>query len=971
MEVEIIVYNDDRTVISALDIEEEGFEMVFQLSDIAEPDKSASNFVRRFTIKATKNNNQFFEGIYEPGFYSTNIKLNRRINAVVKLNGNDFFKGTLQINEIIVNDGLPMQYNVTIYSSITNLFEKIGGDNVNDLDISEYNHIYSVDNVMATWLTGSGLASKVWTRLNQGTTYTNVLGMQVATGTNTIISPATIQNYIYKNGLKVLQPQLGDGYVYPYYFMGQIDHQNLFSTDNWIPSIYAHTILKKIKDKYSIKIKSKFFESEFFKRLIIPPTTDVFNISQETIDDNEFCAWMPNKINKPDWKRLTTGPSSLADSFTSDKIVFTDDNNNAYASKTQAGPFDHGDVYNTSTGIYTVGKTGTFNINTRLNLQLVYRGNNGYNSPSLIASTFLIVGDPVKVKVNLKKIDGAVLASATNQFTHSTTPVVAGYNVPLMLDLSVDNLGLVAGDKLYIDVVMTIPPSKNKTKTVTPTGQYFTSNIDLYIQTYGTYGQIFDYATQFKSLVAKPIVYDGDEINLNDALPDMPVKDFLLSLNRLFNLYWQFDGDKTYIVEPYDDTFKDSQIVDIYDLVDRSEDIIKTPLSELTNSSFNFSYKEDSDYYNATYKTNNDGEIYGSKILKDLSDFYNSEGKIETSFAPSPMVNIISKDIFGTAFVSKDNTTYTYIKPKTRLLYFSGLKQCTSDVVFEKVGGKNGYPKTTNKEFSGQHWYPMAAHMDDGLAPTLDLNYGLCKEYFYTWNNMTTNNLFNKYWRKYIKEITSDDAHMIKARLFMPNVALQNFDLTWIIQFDNVYYRINKLTANPLTQIADIELVKFLRDYTFTPKVLQSGGSIDSIETWERTPLTLVELMPSPSLIKTAPQNAPVITGKNNLVAPSAIAVLISGNDNNIQADVKNVSINGNRNTVLSGVTNVNIIGDNQIVAESNITIIDCVKYKDGQVCNTTTSTLLVSSDSASASLINGGKNSVNIYGCIMKGGTN
>ena len=112
--IEIKVSNVAGNIIGKLDIGEAEINTVYQLSDIIEPTTKTTNHTKTFTIPRSKINNQIFQHIYEGGFSSFSYNPNLKLNAQVLVNGNQYFSGNLQLNDIIKVDNKIVGYDITI-----------------------------------------------------------------------------------------------------------------------------------------------------------------------------------------------------------------------------------------------------------------------------------------------------------------------------------------------------------------------------------------------------------------------------------------------------------------------------------------------------------------------------------------------------------------------------------------------------------------------------------------------------------------------------------------------------------------------------------------------------------------------------------------------------------------------------------------------------------------------------------------
>ena len=114
-------------------------------------------FSQSFTVPASPTNNRVFKHYYRDDLDQA-IGNFRRISAIITLNGDIFERGSVSIDGAKKVDGAPISYTLTFYGSIASLSEVVGGDNLNVLDLSAYNHEYS-SSVIESGLDGTGLSS--------------------------------------------------------------------------------------------------------------------------------------------------------------------------------------------------------------------------------------------------------------------------------------------------------------------------------------------------------------------------------------------------------------------------------------------------------------------------------------------------------------------------------------------------------------------------------------------------------------------------------------------------------------------------------------------------------------------------------------------------------------------------------------------------------------------------------------------
>ena len=123
--------------------------LVFQLSDIREYEKRASSFSYPFELPGDHNNNKAFGFIYNIQ-NETDFDVNKKTPVYLTVDDDILFNGFLQLNQINVENER-VSYSVTIYSSISVLFEDIADKDLCQFNMSQWNHQWSVDAIVKSW----------------------------------------------------------------------------------------------------------------------------------------------------------------------------------------------------------------------------------------------------------------------------------------------------------------------------------------------------------------------------------------------------------------------------------------------------------------------------------------------------------------------------------------------------------------------------------------------------------------------------------------------------------------------------------------------------------------------------------------------------------------------------------------------------------------------------------------------------
>jgi len=123
-------------------------------SEMQDISKKNSDLSIGLLLPGTKTNNSFFENFFDVNVGLLNFDPTKRVPCSVIIDDAKFFSGYLKLNKINVKDSLK-EYDVTLYSTIGNIFGLIGNNLLKDLDFGDpyhrFNHTFDTTNVMASW----------------------------------------------------------------------------------------------------------------------------------------------------------------------------------------------------------------------------------------------------------------------------------------------------------------------------------------------------------------------------------------------------------------------------------------------------------------------------------------------------------------------------------------------------------------------------------------------------------------------------------------------------------------------------------------------------------------------------------------------------------------------------------------------------------------------------------------------------
>lgn len=294
----------------------------------------------------------------------------------------------------------------------------------------------------------------------------------------------------------------------------------------------------------------------------------------------------------------------------------------------------------------------------------------------------------------------------------------------------------------------------------------------------------------------------GDTVVINDTIPKgIFQKDFLGSLIKMFNLYiWEDkDNEKKLYIEPYID-YMSATDVDWTYKVARDKPWQITPMGNLNGRIFEYKYKDDSDYYNESYRKKFN-QNYGDRQFDTGFQFSKDLQTTEIIFAASPIVKYDSSDKYVVPIYKKSNELSAEDRMDSNIrILFSKKKSADSWNI--KVGATN-YAKTS---------YGYAGHLDDPITSAYDLNFGAPNETYFTVSSYPSANLFNTYWSSYIAEIADKDSKILRCFVYLRPIDIAQLDFSTAIFIDGIRFRLNKVQDYDYTnnELVQVELLKII-----------------------------------------------------------------------------------------------------------------------------------------------------------------
>jgi hypothetical protein len=304
---------------------------------------------------------------------------------------------------------------------------------------------------------------------------------------------------------------------------------------------------------------------------------------------------------------------------------------------------------------------------------------------------------------------------------------------------------------------------------------------------------------------------------------DWTQKEFLLNLVKMFNLYIEQTDTKTLRIETRDE-FYNGDNVDWSKKLDYSQPHQLLPMGELQNNPYKFTYKDGGDELNKKYKDVY-SRIYGDRVVDIDNDFIKQEKKIEVTFCPT----VMTQDNESGRYYSSINTDDSSL----RILYYGGITTTSPYYTFNQT--KPSAPNQSN--------YPLTLHIDDPSSMSFDLNFGMVQRAYVPVGFAYSNdNLVNKYYYKYISEISDKNSKIFRGYFRITPNDWANISFADSYFFEGQYWKLNKISDyQPLKD--GVYLCEFLLSTYYTPyisdnqKVGQGGFDGEGEATKDRFPV--------------------------------------------------------------------------------------------------------------------------------------
>ena len=285
----------------------------------------------------------------------------------------------------------------------------------------------------------------------------------------------------------------------------------------------------------------------------------------------------------------------------------------------------------------------------------------------------------------------------------------------------------------------------------------------------------------------------NQQVSVPTSMPDMTQEEFLKDIIQRFNLVLEasVDNERHLFIEPHSDWLDAGAEQDWTGKLDLDKERVLKPTSDKRKAIIELGDLEGNDRGN-TWWQDHQGYGYGQYRENIEDDFATGELNNEPVFKPFHVQKLPAQDgdytllpnvVIGRQY-EFDEGTYSRVADEPFLFYHNGLKDTGATLYV----GSNSFTQ-----------YPFISAFSEGptTEDTQSLYWGYQSPYGHgtppMGNQYVDQNLFRKYWGRFINQVYSDDARILEAYFYLKSTDILNLRFNDLINVEGVHYRLLKV----------------------------------------------------------------------------------------------------------------------------------------------------------------------------------
>ena len=339
-----------------------------------------------------------------------------------------------------------------------------------------------------------------------------------------------------------------------------------------------------------------------------------------------------------------------------------------------------------------------------------------------------------------------------------------------------------------------------------------------------------------------PAIALESKVILSENTPDLSVWDVIKTLITMVN--GVVISNNGYTIRPWAEWIEEGVNYELDSRIVSGQTIKFTPASAKAPKRILFTYEDDDDIGNATFKRIT-GQTYGSLMIADTgTDLSNDTKEIKLPFAATPPLNIEGTDIYIPKFV---NENWETVNTKPRLLKltneFFGTTFSVKDVVSTIHGDNQIIPQVL-------HWESV-----EGGFNTNDWNWGTTPNFFAS-QGYPYNTLYKRWWEKYILETYGRTGKTCEMQVHMSHADFDNMKMNERIIWRGSEFRFNAIENFNISKVVatSIEIALRPRTYNIDIAPYYPYDTINGVVQWKDSLTNAVVGSPDPAALQASAQ---------------------------------------------------------------------------------------------------------------------
>lgn len=303
---------------------------------------------------------------------------------------------------------------------------------------------------------------------------------------------------------------------------------------------------------------------------------------------------------------------------------------------------------------------------------------------------------------------------------------------------------------------------------------------------------------------------DGSIVSLSSAIPIIKCADFLKGILNMFYatisdpIYDPITSNRIIYINSFSDFYKDQTQYEVWTKkLDEKREINIESNSLIEGKNYVFKFNDEKDFFNNEYKRIT-GDNYGE--LDILFDTFQSEERIfKMPFSTYPSVKISGSNLIIPHILENNGSTIKSYKGGGHLSFYNGLRP--GNCAIQRAGNTI---QTTSTNYPMIHHFRLQNSQD--YVPVFDLHFQSREYSFDEILAYPSSNTYSKYFVRFINEMTSPDAKLLRAYFKLNDLDISNMDFSKLKMIDGNLFRLYTIKDydNFNLGTTQCELIKYL-----------------------------------------------------------------------------------------------------------------------------------------------------------------